>query len=88
MYSGVASAALGSAPNAALFFVTYDTMNKFLKPYSRENTYPFVHMVSASLGEVVACIVRVPVEVVKQRAQASPQFSSAYMFRKTLSSEV
>ncbi|KAI1348568.1 mitochondrial carrier domain-containing protein [Xylaria sp. FL0043] len=31
---------------------------------------PIEHMVAASLGEVAACAVRVPTEVVKQRAQA------------------
>merc|ERR1712146_167901 len=30
---------------------------------------PLVHMISASLGEVSACLVRVPTEVVKQRMQ-------------------
>lgn len=33
-------------------------------------------MVAASLGEVAACVVRVPTEVVKQRAQASQHPSS------------
>ncbi|KAH6656829.1 mitochondrial carrier domain-containing protein [Truncatella angustata] len=31
---------------------------------------PFEHMAAASLGEVAACAIRVPTEVVKQRAQA------------------
>jgi solute carrier family 25 S-adenosylmethionine transporter 26 len=35
-----------------------------------------VHMLAASLGEVAACAVRVPTEVVKQRAQASQHPSS------------
>jgi len=35
-----------------------------------------VHMLAASAGEVAACAVRVPTEVVKQRAQAS-QFASS-----------
>jgi solute carrier family 25 S-adenosylmethionine transporter 26 len=33
-------------------------------------TQPLEHMAAASLGEVAACAVRVPTEVVKQRAQA------------------
>lgn len=37
---------------------------------------PINHMVAASLGEVAACAVRVPTEVVKQRAQAL-QFPSS-----------
>lgn len=35
-----------------------------------------MHMLAASLGEVAACAVRVPTEVVKQRAQASQHPSS------------
>lgn len=31
---------------------------------------PFVHMIAASCGEVVACLIRVPVEIAKQRKQA------------------
>lgn len=30
---------------------------------------PFVHMTSAGLGEIVACLIRVPVEIAKQRRQ-------------------
>lgn len=32
---------------------------------------PVVHIISASLGEIAACLVRVPTEVVKQRQQTS-----------------
>lgn len=35
------------------------------------------HMLAASLGEVAACAVRVPTEVIKQRTQAS-QFPSSW----------
>ncbi|KAI0394580.1 mitochondrial carrier domain-containing protein [Xylariaceae sp. FL0594] len=46
---------------------------------------PFEHMAAASLGEVAACVVRVPTEVIKQRAQAG-QFggSSAGALRAIL----
>ena len=37
---------------------------------------PIEHMIAASVGEVAACAVRVPTEVVKQRAQAVQQPSS------------
>jgi solute carrier family 25 (mitochondrial S-adenosylmethionine transporter), member 26 len=39
-------------------------------------TEPVEHMMAASLGEVAACAVRVPTEVVKQRAQAGLHPSS------------
>lgn len=81
---------VGSAPGAALFFVTYDGMKRALAPAVRtarnaegkaykvsEKEGAFVHMAAASAGEVAACAVRVPTEVVKQRAQAVQYPSSA-----------
>lgn len=38
---------------------------------------PLEHMIAASLGEVAACAVRVPTEVVKQRAQAGQHGGSS-----------
>ncbi|KAF2084412.1 mitochondrial carrier [Saccharata proteae CBS 121410] len=96
VYAGVGSAIVGSAPGAALFFVTYDSTKRFLSARNStqklrtadgtEITAPAVsgsgwseplnHMVAASLGEVAACAVRVPTEVVKQRAQALQHPSS------------
>ncbi|KAL7624469.1 S-adenosylmethionine transporter [Parahypoxylon ruwenzoriense] len=38
---------------------------------------PAVHMLAASLGEIAACAVRVPTEVVKQRAQAGQHGGSS-----------
>jgi solute carrier family 25 S-adenosylmethionine transporter 26 len=86
----VGSAIVGSAPGAALFFITYDSVNRFLAPApttartatGQQYTVPAAapaaatHMLAASLGEVAACAVRVPTEVVKQRAQASQHPSS------------
>lgn len=47
---------------------------------------PLVHMAAASAGEVAACAVRVPTEVVKQRAQAGLHGgSSAAALRAILS---
>lgn len=49
---------------------------------SGQNSYrsdwvePFEHMAAASAGEIAACAVRVPTEVVKQRAQAVQYNSS------------
>lgn len=96
IYRGVGSALIGSAPGAALFFITYDSIKRSLShpssttkiSYTVDGT-PYrerkedhvreagVHMLAASLGEVAACAVRVPTEVVKQRAQAKQHESSA-----------
>ncbi|KIW06650.1 uncharacterized protein PV09_02358 [Verruconis gallopava] len=91
VYRGVGSAVVGSAPGAALFFVTYDGVKRALA--ARTSTarnaagHEYVvkgadggavsHMAAASAGEVAACAVRVPTEVVKQRAQAVQYPSSA-----------
>lgn len=42
---------------------------------------PIEHMAAASVGEVAACAVRVPTEVVKQRAQAKQHQSSLAALR-------
>ncbi|KAH7130573.1 mitochondrial carrier domain-containing protein [Dendryphion nanum] len=94
IYRGVGSAVVGSAPGAALFFITYDSLKRALIPSTPTIAHNAegkayiesspvdktreagVHMLAASLGEVAACAVRVPTEVVKQRAQAS-QFASS-----------
>ncbi|CAK7210378.1 S-adenosylmethionine transporter [Sporothrix curviconia] len=76
IYRGVGSAVVGSAPGAALFFVTYEGVKHAV---DRPNSAPLAstHMLAASLGEIAACAVRVPTEVVKQRAQAGQYASSA-----------
>jgi len=77
VYKGIGSAIVGSAPGAALFFVTYDGIKRQLSgPDPSHAEGPGVHMLAASVGEVAACAVRVPTEVVKQRAQAGQHPSS------------
>ncbi|KAK8025455.1 hypothetical protein PG990_003278 [Apiospora arundinis] len=86
IYRGVGSAVVGSAPGAAFFFCTYEGVKSTLAARRHEKQLlaglhgktsdkngwaaPLEHMTAASLGEVAACAVRVPTEVVKQRAQA------------------
>lgn len=73
IYRGVGSAVVGSAPGAAFFFCTYESAKAALaRRFPRRDWAQdaAVHMLAASAGEVAACAVRVPTEVVKQRAQA------------------
>jgi len=98
IYAGVGSAIIGSAPGAAFFFVTYEYTKSFLS--TRRNAYqtltgrsqsdtewlaPIEHMLAASLGEIAACAVRVPTEVVKQRTQARQYPSSLSALSSILS---
>jgi len=72
IYSGLLAAASGSAPTAALFFGTYEQTKKVLYRVAPESSpyAPLVHVCAGSCGEVVACLIRVPTENVKQKLQA------------------
>lgn len=71
VYRGLGPAAMGSAPSAALFFCTYEMSKQALtKMAGPDGGGPGVHMASASAAEVVACIMRVPTENMKQKMQA------------------
>ncbi|KAM0748845.1 mitochondrial carrier [Meredithblackwellia eburnea MCA 4105] len=69
VYRGLSSAVIGSAPGAAAFFTTYEKSKHNLKPFI--NQAPLLHMTSASIGEIAACLIRVPTENVKQRSQTA-----------------
>ena len=96
VYAGVGSALIGSAPGAALFFVSYEGVKDVLRRAreggtrggngSREPKWrePLDHMIAASTGEVAACAVRVPTEVVKQRAQALQGVGSLEVLKEIL----
>ncbi|RKP12458.1 S-adenosylmethionine transporter [Piptocephalis cylindrospora] len=62
VYSGLASTATGSIPSAAIFFLVYEQFR---------GDSLFSHMLASSLAETASCLIRVPTEVVKQRAQTS-----------------
>ncbi|KAK0741782.1 mitochondrial carrier domain-containing protein [Apiosordaria backusii] len=86
IYRGVGSCLVGSAPGAAFFFSTYEFSKSFLSTHfpplpsspNQTSQNPYHHMLSASLGEIAACAVRVPTEVVKQRAQAGHHGGSSW----------
>ncbi|KAJ5529102.1 hypothetical protein N7527_002495 [Penicillium freii] len=79
IYAGLPSVLFGSAPSAASFFIVYDGVKRTLlapqpansktNPQSRSHIL-LTHSLASSLGEIAACAVRVPTEVIKQRAQA------------------
>ncbi|KAK4962908.1 S-adenosylmethionine transporter [Elasticomyces elasticus] len=85
VYNGIGSAVVGSAPGAALFFVTYEGVKAQLAAGGGKEAGPGAHMLAASLGEIAACAVRVPTEVVKQRAQAGQYPSSMKALTSILS---
>ena len=97
IYAGVGSAVIGSAPSAALFFLSYEGVKSLASqqrlreqrldrggPTDTVWREPLEHMAAASVGEVAGCAVRVPTEVVKQRAQALQARSSWEALRQIL----
>ncbi|XP_011690567.1 PREDICTED: S-adenosylmethionine mitochondrial carrier protein-like isoform X1 [Wasmannia auropunctata] len=70
LYKGIGPVVLGSAPSAAIFFITYEGIKQYSQPYVPNQYHSIIHMVAASSSEITACLIRVPVEVIKQRKQA------------------
>ncbi|GAA97023.1 uncharacterized protein L969DRAFT_96910 [Mixia osmundae IAM 14324] len=77
VYRGLGSVVVGSAPGAAFFFTSYETLKTRLPHLPgcdglrHERGQPLLHMLAASGGEIAACLIRVPTEVVKSRSQVS-----------------
>jgi solute carrier family 25 S-adenosylmethionine transporter 26 len=72
LHRGIASAAVGAAPTAALFFCSYEILKPALaasRVGGGSQDSPMVHMLAASAAEAVACITSVPTENVKQKLQ-------------------
>lgn len=96
IYRGVGSAIVASAPGASLFFVTYDSMKIYSKPFIKnlygENSSEQLidtttHMFASTLGEIAACLIRVPAEVIKQKTQTNLRHSSYETFKSLLKNE-
>ena len=85
IYKGVTSFALGSLPNSAAFFATYEISKQLLPNYIPNQTA--VYLMSSGMAELNALIIRVPFEVVKQRAQVYDHFNSRTAFRYTWRTE-
>ncbi|SCV04921.1 LANO_0G14356g1_1 [Lachancea nothofagi CBS 11611] len=94
VYRGLGSAVVASAPSASLFFVSYDAMKTYSRPVfsklitsSDQMAETATHMFSSSAGEIAACMVRVPAEVIKQRTQTHRSDSSWQTLKKLLQNE-
>lgn len=59
----------GSAPSAALFFTSYEYTKQVISPYTVQHHQSISHCIAASVGEIVACLVRVPTDNIKQKLQ-------------------
>lgn len=66
-FKGLGPAAVGSFPGAAMFFATYETT----KTHIALENQTLTHLTAASIGEVIACLIRVPTENLKQNLQTN-----------------
>ena len=55
LWGGIGPVIIGSAPTAAVFFLSYETGKSKIFPNFIENSV-ITHMASASIGEVAACL--------------------------------
>lgn len=76
VYKGIGSVAVGSAPGAGVFFCVYDSLKNAIGGNDAGGGNASVHMASAMGGEVTACGVRVPTEVVKSKMQTGAMGSN------------
>ena len=72
-------------PGAGLFFCTYETTKPLLERATGNAAQGQV--VAASVAETMACLVRVPTEVVKQRMQTGMEKSALEAVPKILRTE-
>lgn len=80
LYKGMGSIAAGSAPGAALFFFSYETCKRSIQ---LENKTALA-VVSGCIAETLACLIRTPTEVIKQRTQTSKGTSSLQTLQTVL----
>lgn len=91
IYNGIGPVLAGSVPTAALFFCVYSVIQSFFPSPSdillttQEFFFSFcVNMLAASIGEMFADLIRVPVEIVKQKHQVSEvQFRAVDILMQT-----
>lgn len=82
LYRGIAPALLGSIPSAALFFSSYETVKRMSRYFNAEKEFaPGTLFMASAFGEIMACTIRAPVEVLKQRMQINRYSSTFEAFR-------
>jgi hypothetical protein len=73
------SVIIGGTPGTVLYLCSYDIFKYyFQKFYDRKNESFSVHFLSGMLAESVACIIYVPVDVVKERMQVQSKGGALY----------
>lgn len=77
VYSGCVGGVIGTALADAVYFGVYEPMKETCLSAMPEHFHTLAHAISAASASLVASVVRVPSEVLKQRMQAGQGFKSA-----------
>lgn len=77
IFSGLAPAAIGSAPGSMLFFCTYEKTKQYVAPIGHTAT----DSIAAAAGELAGCLVSVPTDNVKLRMQVGAYSSMSSCVR-------
>ena len=73
-YRGFGAILVGGTPGTMVYLCSYEMIKKRLSAISNSNDESFiVHFASGMLAETIACIVYVPVDVIKERLQVQQQ---------------
>ena len=80
-YRGLGAATIIGVPAGALYFTSYEVFKR------RLGDGPASHLLAGVGAEAVACVVFVPVDVVKERCQVHSYTSSYQCFRTVLKKE-
>lgn len=75
LYRGLGIVSAGSIPGSAVFFSIYEGIRRIDVKNKKLNTIKN-NFIAPAVGEFAACLIRVPVEVIKQRCQATSTISS------------
>lgn len=88
LYRGLGAAALVGTPAGVLYFTSYEASKRFLAASAPSLPVGLSHFAAGMMAEAVACVVFVPVDVVKERVQVHVDYrSSWHCASETLRSE-
>uniref|UniRef100_A0A7S1VGQ1 Mitochondrial carrier protein n=1 Tax=Grammatophora oceanica TaxID=210454 RepID=A0A7S1VGQ1_9STRA len=72
LYRGFGTVLIGGTPGTMLYLCSYD----FIKQSAQNNEEFYVHFSAGMLAEAIACVVYVPVDVIKERLQVQSPAST------------
>lgn len=84
LYRGLPTAIIGGVPAAFMYFGSYEYWKRHTLAYEYLQRHPFLSYLSAGMfAETVACLIFVPVDVIKERLQVQTKMQ-AYSYKSGL----